>query len=361
LLKIKALDKVKNKEANRIYFLDAMRGIAALMVVYFHYSTNFLKHYPEYSGANESLIKFKYGGAGVELFFIISGFVILMTLERSKKLKDFVVSRISRLYPPYWFALIFTSISLLILPITHADPLSLAQKLANILMFHTWFGIPNIDGVYWTLGLELVFYTLMALLFVYKLHNKLGSVVFWIFNVLFLIQFTLKFFPEVEKLFPYSMLKVMVDQFSLRGYGSLFMAGMLFYSGYKNKFTLGTHVMIFICWVQYVVLNYQLLPEHCIISPLFFVLFYLCTTNYAFILNSKVLLFFGAISYSLYLIHAYFGYGMLRVLNSAGISGYPAIGIVFGTVVLASWIMNKFVEVPMSKSLKQLILKWFPN
>lgn len=349
----------KNTNTKRIVFLDAMRGIAALMVVYFHYSTNFFKHYPEYFDKTNPLIQFKFGGAGVELFFIISGFVILMTLEKSKKLKDFIISRISRLYPPYWFAIILTSVSLLIFPLPHTLPLTLFEKLGNLLMFHTWIGIPNIDGVYWTLGLELVFYVIMAVLFALKLYNKTGSVVFWVFNVLFLLQVALKFIPQFEGLFPYSKLEVLFDHFTLRGYGSLFMAGMLFYEVYKSKLNIGVSIQIVICLIQYLILNYNILPEHCLIVPFFFLLFFLCTTKFAGLIENKALIFVGSISYSFYLIHAYIGYGLLRYLNTNGISGYLAVSLVFTTIFFMAWLTNKFVEIPFSKLFRNFLIKLF--
>src|SRR5262245_3655062 len=73
--------------------LDVLRGVAAMAVVIFHYSghaTRYLTGFP---------FHFKLGEHGVQLFFAISGFVIFMTLENTQRLRDFVVSRFSRLYP----------------------------------------------------------------------------------------------------------------------------------------------------------------------------------------------------------------------------------------------------------------------
>jgi len=350
---------ILEKQKKRIVFLDAMRGIAALMVVYFHYSTNFFKHYPGFLPKSDWLFDFKFGGAGVELFFIISGFVILMTLEKSKKLKDFIISRLSRLYPPYWFAIILTSAVVAIFPITHGPVLTLSQKLANLLMFHTWIGIPNVDGVYWTLGLELVFYTIMAILYVLKVFQNTTGKVFWIFNGLFIIQLTLKFYPDLTNLLPFSFLKVLLDHFTLRGYGSLFMAGMLFYEGYKDSFKPLLLIQLAVCLLQYEVINYNLVPEHCVIAPLFFLLFYVSCIGKAGFIENKFLIFIGSISYSLYLIHAYVGYGIMRFLYTEGYNtGLTQVAMLV-TIVFLSWVMNKLVEVPLSKKLKDVLVKVF--
>ena len=85
--------------------LDALRGIAAFSVVLFHYTA---RYDSIYGHSNRLLFKFNYGHLGVNLFFIISGFVIFMTLDRTKSVIDFVVARFSRLYPAYWTALALT-------------------------------------------------------------------------------------------------------------------------------------------------------------------------------------------------------------------------------------------------------------
>ena len=73
------------QQGNRIRLLelDALRGIAALMVVLFHFTMD----------RPEMNLGFKYGVTGVDFFFIISGFVIFLTLSNTKNWKDFVQKR----------------------------------------------------------------------------------------------------------------------------------------------------------------------------------------------------------------------------------------------------------------------------
>ena len=146
----------------RLNQLDALRGLAAMAVVLFHFSTRFSELYPQAAPQAWSL---PMGHLGVNLFFIISGFVIFMTIERTARPTDFVVSRVSRLYPAYWVAILLTFC------ITHALTLPgktvpLTTALANGLMFHGFFRVPHVDGVYWTLEVELLFYALILALFV---------------------------------------------------------------------------------------------------------------------------------------------------------------------------------------------------
>ena len=91
----------------RLVELDALRGIAAMAVVAYHYTT----HYANQIGHMTPLrFGFPAGNYGVHLFFLISGFVIFMTLERTRNAMDFVVSRFSRLYPAYWAAMLVTGV-----------------------------------------------------------------------------------------------------------------------------------------------------------------------------------------------------------------------------------------------------------
>ncbi len=140
---------------NRLTELDALRGFAALAVVIFHYSG-------EKNG-------FNLGCMGVDLFFIISGFVILMTLERCNKPMDFVVGRFSRLYPPYWATIFFIVALMLVMPFISSElyhwqndlidykgrPENFPIKvLVNLSMFQYYFTIRNLDGPFWTLNIE---------------------------------------------------------------------------------------------------------------------------------------------------------------------------------------------------------------
>lgn len=96
---------MKSQNFHRFLELDVFRGIAALGVVLFHYTSQYstlFQHSPEMN------FYFSLGRHGVELFFIMSGFVILITLERTKSSLDFIVKRFARLYPAYWVAIALT-------------------------------------------------------------------------------------------------------------------------------------------------------------------------------------------------------------------------------------------------------------
>lgn len=83
--------------------LDVLRGLAAAGVVLSHYSSHCARYFA--AGPFGVHLPTVYGFYAVELFFMISGFVIYFTLERSATWKDFAFSRLTRLYPAYWTAL----------------------------------------------------------------------------------------------------------------------------------------------------------------------------------------------------------------------------------------------------------------
>ena len=155
---------IDGRRSGRLHGLDALRGIAALGVTMFHLTSQYDTTYhfttlPSWS--------FPYGGHGVTLFFVISGFVIFMTLERTRRPWDFVVSRFSRLYPTYWAALILATAALLMFPLpgTDTSPARLLGRAAvNVTMFQRWFRVRSVDPVYWTLEVELCFYLIMLAL-----------------------------------------------------------------------------------------------------------------------------------------------------------------------------------------------------
>jgi peptidoglycan/LPS O-acetylase OafA/YrhL len=99
-----------------------------------------------------------YGWIGVEIFFVISGFVICMSCW-GRTPRQFFVSRVIRLYPAYWFAIVFTTAVVVAVPGVW-NRLKLRDVLLNFTMLQSGSGVDSVDGVYWTLWSELRFYLL---------------------------------------------------------------------------------------------------------------------------------------------------------------------------------------------------------
>jgi len=139
--------------------LDLGRGLAALAVVIFHYcyindsvrlSVDWLQPIAVY------------GYLGVHFFFVLSGFVIFMTLERTHGAFDFAFARAARLYPSYVLSIGLTLVVFWLL--TGESAVSTMDALLNLTMFAELFGAEKVNPAYWTLSREIIFYGLIFLI-----------------------------------------------------------------------------------------------------------------------------------------------------------------------------------------------------
>jgi peptidoglycan/LPS O-acetylase OafA/YrhL len=160
----------------RFGYIDSLRGIAALLVIYLHLADWFLRNEPNLGAFDRwSFVALTdvidIGKVGVIVFFAISGYVIPFSLMKrtDHAVPRFVISRFFRLYPAYWLSLPAGLVILVVAAHQHIDaPL----VVANATMLQQFFGIENVLGIYWTLQIELIFYALCIGLFVIGLLQK---------------------------------------------------------------------------------------------------------------------------------------------------------------------------------------------
>ncbi|MBB6348347.1 acyltransferase family protein [Nonomuraea muscovyensis] len=150
----------------RLAELDLLRFIAALAVLAFHYLVAYASAWgdrpAELFPAVAPLAGL--GILGVELFFVISGFVILMSAW-GRGLGAFAWSRVVRLYPAYWLSLAAVAALYGLTAAKALDPkLSTGDYLLNATMLQRLFGVTDATGVYWSLWAELRFYLLISIL-----------------------------------------------------------------------------------------------------------------------------------------------------------------------------------------------------
>ncbi|MFD6108839.1 acyltransferase family protein [Streptomyces yangpuensis] len=146
----------------RLAALDGVRVLAAFSVLFYHYTALDSAWGEPAAGvfpAAHALAA--YGWLGVEIFFLVSGFVICMSAW-GRTVGDFAVSRISRLFPAYWAAVAFTSLVLFTWPEVRKVE-SFSDVVVNLSMLQAGIGVPHVDDAYWTLFVELKFYVLFAL------------------------------------------------------------------------------------------------------------------------------------------------------------------------------------------------------
>ena len=145
------------RERPRLYAVDGIRLVAALMVAVHHYAGSRRVDQPgnvvwgrPVSEVMPTVFRFAaYGWIGVEIFFVISGFVICMSCW-GRTPRQFFVSRGIRLYPAYWFAIVFTTAVLVAVPGVW-NRLKLRDVLLNFTRLESGSGGDNVDGVHWAL------------------------------------------------------------------------------------------------------------------------------------------------------------------------------------------------------------------
>ena len=152
---------VLGKVGANLSCIEALRGLAATAVVLYHCA----RHVDRAFGAPGLIAAFQAGHSGVDLFFVISGFIILYIhrpdLGRPERLPHYLSRRFSRVFPIYWIAL---GVSMLMTVLgDHGMPP------AGTMLAET-FLLPGSDdpilGVAWTLHFEIVFYAVFTVLIV---------------------------------------------------------------------------------------------------------------------------------------------------------------------------------------------------
>jgi peptidoglycan/LPS O-acetylase OafA/YrhL len=150
--------------APRLRTLDALRFAAAAGVVLYHFTARWSTVWGRDPGETFPVLGnvALYFSLAPELFFVLSGFVILWTAW-GRTVPQVVASRVARLYPAYWAALALTSVLLLVLWPEGKD-VSPGEVAVNTTLLQALFDVRHVDGVYWTLWAELRFYVLVVLL-----------------------------------------------------------------------------------------------------------------------------------------------------------------------------------------------------
>lgn len=291
------------KKTRRFTELDGLRGIAALAVAICHLTGDYDGRYPD---APDALFHFPWGAYGVQLFFMISGFVILMSATRAKQPSDFVISRVSRLYPPYWIALTLSIVLILAFRIPGTGLYDWKTGLLNYLMFQRWFDIPNVDMVYWTLAIEMQFYVLIFSLLLIsrsKLTTKIVTVVATIWLVA-AVAVAVWAFPTTHGLIPQAVptLHKVILNLTLAEHGPLFITGMFCYISRRDG---RLHWLVPVAALAAIVNAgaIQTLTHGLIVAGViaFFLLVAFRESTPA--LNTRPVQFLGKISYSLYIVH----------------------------------------------------------
>lgn len=326
----------------RLYGLDGLRFLAAVGVMLYHYVAREHSSWGEqlpgdvFPELGRSVI---YAALGPELFFVISGFVILMTAW-GKDVPYVVASRAARLYPSYWVAVVATSVLLLWIWPDGKD-ITVGQAVVNLTMVQALVEVPNVDGVYWTLWTELRFYLLVLLLVAVGTTRR---------RVLaFCAVWPLAAAAAEGTQYPAMVL--------ISGYAPLFAGGMLLFLIYRDGHA----------WLPWLLLGGNVLLAHRDVVP---AQLESITRNTAHepsttVLTLALLLCFGAVAavtltplrhlrwvwlakagvltYPLYLTHEHWGWWLIQLLYPH-LGRWPTLAVTCAVALLAAWALYHGVE-----------------
>ena len=328
------------KKQNRFIQIDALRGIAAVVVVLHHY----LFIYGRDFNRQQLLPQvFEHGYFGVELFFIISGFVIYYSISKSASIKTFLLKRAIRLYPIYWICLIITFVAIQIFPLSVSRNTNFKEALLGLTMFNGLFkGVKSVDPSYWSLLIEWFFYIMIAVVFAINKNKEKIKLFLWGWLVLIL------FYNLVYKI------PVIGAFFNLR-YGPLFIAGICFYYIYAlNEQTFHNWLLLTASYVAAMVSLQDLYLLFPALTVIFLLVIVALHFNFKFFQNS-MLLFLGKISYALYLIHQNLGFIIMELGHKAGIPFFISVIGALSISILIAFLLTNYIEQPISNKLKKVL------
>ena len=298
----------------------------------------------------------KYGYLGVELFFMISGFVILMTAS-SGSLKKFTISRLVRLYPAFWVCCTITFAITLAIGAPEYSA-TLRQYLVNMTMLSEFFDVPPMDGVYWSLFVELRFYALVAILLIFgRIQQAEFFIIFWLIAAIML------------EIFPNYWLRY----FFIVDYAVFFIAGTICFLIWAKGITWIRGIVIVVTWcyaaylmtdeVHQVEIRIRNDLNPYIIAAIvsaFFAIMLLVSFKRTSILGHSNWIWVGALTYPLYLIHQNIGF---MIYNATYTMFNPHVlfwGLVIGILML-SHAIHILVEKPLARTMRSNLYKLANN
>jgi peptidoglycan/LPS O-acetylase OafA/YrhL len=344
---------VRDRVGRRLYAIDGIRILAALMVAMHHYAGTNRVNQPgnriwdrPVSDIMPTVFRFaSYGWIGVEIFFVISGFVICMSCW-GRTPRQFFTSRVIRLYPAYWFAIVFTTAVLVALPGVW-DRLRTRDVLLNFTMLQSGSGVMNVDGVYWTLWSELRFY-LLFLVVVWSGLTYRKVVVFccvW---------------GAAAMLAPVSKLPLLELVANPEG-AWYFIAGLALYLMHRFGQDLLLWGILAMAWLMgQRELGIRIDEVEHVSgwrgSVAIFTVFLLAMVAIALGATDRVrwrwLVTAGALTYPLYLMHYAAGTAVINRLRDTMDARLLIVSVIAGFMLL-SWLVHRFVELPVARLLKR--------
>lgn len=356
-------------ENHKLQFIDALRGIAIIGVV-FHHTRDFV------AAGNNNIFNFSIdkSSIGVQLFYIISAFTLFLSyrnriLNEKYHVLNFFIRRFFRIAPLYYLAVVFYLFwgeTLITRMWLKADEhITIANIISNLFFIHqinpSWINSLVPGG--WSIAVEMSFYLLVPLLFKY-LKNLYKSILF--FTVSFLIMIVCN---KLTSAFPLSTdqhLEAAYVFFYLPSQLPVFLLGIIFYFFFIKKTSLSkinsTYVLAIFLMLGFILSKY-IIPLHIVFSFLVLIMVILISTFKPKILTNSVFCKIGEFSFAIYLFHHAVFYVLKHFLTEFSFSENVVLNYMiwfllclFFTTIL-SYFLSIIIEKPMLKMGKNIIEK----
>ncbi|MBI1912629.1 MAG: acyltransferase [Deltaproteobacteria bacterium] len=321
----------------RIKWLDVLRGLAIILVVLYHFTNRYTGKYGHNAFADAVFYRFDFGWIGVHLFFMISGFIIYLSIQNKKGPLDFLISRLSRLLPPYWISIIV----ILALAPLHEKVFNIPERfdiptiLANLGLYAEALQLPFLEGAFWTLYVELRFYLFFAVLWKFVDLKKKST-----YYMSYILLLAAAGIPNYVNDVPLSggdlnyfllfwlgiaACKVLMENMAIWEYALIsFTTAASTFWFHKENLNLFFGVLIFSALFIFCERAFK---KHGFLERIF-----------------SPLAFTGRISYSGYLLHDPIGFLLLGVFSGMALSYNLSLAIALSVSFTAAWLSFLFIE-----------------
>ncbi|MYU51961.1 MULTISPECIES: acyltransferase family protein [Streptomyces] len=340
----------ERRSGNRLAALDGLRLLAALMVVFYHY----VALARPWGHATDTIFPTahraaQYGWLGVEVFFLISGFVICMSVW-GRTLGEFAVSRVSRLFPAYWAGILLTVAVVKTWPeVTSIRGWN--AVITNLTMLQGGNNTPNVDPVHWTLFVELKFYLIVAVVVLFGVTYRNCLILCGVWTAAAALAPVLK--------------TPLLTAFAMPQYAPFFIAGIAFYLMRRHR----PNAVLWAIVILQLLLAQRYIPYRLATSvgkaaaealptwPARTVIITAFALVGAIALGAcdrirwKWLTTAGALTYPLYLIHLNIGMTLIHHFRNR-LPAPVLVASVTALMLLTAWLIHRIVERPLGKWLR---------
>ncbi|QNE79427.1 acyltransferase family protein [Streptomyces finlayi] len=342
--------------APRLHALDALRIVAAMAVLAFHFTGVDAATKANWGVNPKELFPWlfpvtSYGSYGVQLFFLISGFVICLSAwDRTPG--QFARARFLRLFPAYWFSAVAAFVVWRVLPDGSRTGPSISESLTNLTMLQVPLSAQHLVGAYWTLWAELTFYLIFLLVIWKGLDYHRVSVFCW----LWLLSSVL--IQQDNNQVP--LLGIFAQPLNT----ALFVGGIAMYLIYRFGPDLKLWGLLAASWLVMqsdLVQHADTLRQDKGMDRQPYIALTLVTVFYLLVLAVALhkldrirwtgFATLGALVYPLYLLHEELGWALIRNLYGP-LGAWPTLLVTTAAILMAAWLLHRLVERPSQRWLR---------